>query len=83
MGVGVDEAGRDEQAIGVDLAGAAPGDLADLGDPSVGDRDIGGELRLARTVDDRAATQDQINGHGPTPFRCLPDPYVTTVGKSA
>jgi hypothetical protein len=36
--VDVDEAGGDELAAGVDLLGAAAGDLADLDDPAVGDR---------------------------------------------
>jgi len=46
VGVAVDEAGGDEQAVGVDLAGATLGNPADLGDASVLDRDIGGECRL-------------------------------------
>ena len=45
--VHVDEAGRDERAVGVDRLARGAVDRADLGDDAVGDRDVGG-ARAAR-----------------------------------
>ena len=43
VGVDVDEAGRDQQPVGVDRApGRSAGQIADLGDDAVVDRDVGG-----------------------------------------
>ena len=41
VGVDVDEPGRDEGAVGVELAAAAPVDVADGGDDAVVDGDVG------------------------------------------
>ncbi len=61
VGVDVDEAGRDDAALGVDLLGAARGDApADRRDPPAGNGDVGFEGRAAGPVDDEAAANDQI-----------------------
>ena len=70
VGVDVDEAGRDERAVGVDLLAAAAVDRPDLGDDAVGDGDVGGAGRRAGAVDDGAPSDDEVVcGHGP-PGRC-------------
>ena len=60
MRVDVDEAGRDEQAVGVDRALGGAADLADLGDDTAVDRDVGGARRRTGAVDDRAAADDRV-----------------------
>jgi hypothetical protein len=74
VGVHVDEAGRDDQAGGVDRSrgrriGDQVGAVTDPGDPRAADRDVGAVARFAGAVDDGAAGQDQIGwarggGHG-------------------
>ena len=59
VGVDIDEAGRNEQALGIDLAMPAAGHLADLGDPAVVDGHVGLARRAAAAVDDRAAANDE------------------------
>ncbi len=56
----VDEAGRDEQSVGVDRALGARVEATDLGDEAAVDRDVGGTRRRARAVDDRAPADDQL-----------------------
>ena len=60
VGVDVDEARRDQQALGVDLLGALARDLADGGDPAVLDRDVGFANGRAGAVGQVAAAHDQI-----------------------
>ena len=58
--VDVDEARRDERAVGVDLVAGRAVDRADLGDDAVGDGDVGRAGRRARAVDDRPPSDHQI-----------------------
>ena len=58
--VHVDPAGRDQQAVGVDLAPGRALLAADRGDPAVRDRHVAGERRLAGAVDDGAAANDDV-----------------------
>jgi hypothetical protein len=85
VGVDVDEARRDQQALGVDLFGAFPRNSANRRDLAVLDRDIGLARAIARAVGHRAATDDQIVvRHGFTPgfaksvLPCLPCRQRTT-----
>ena len=58
--VDVDEARRDQQALGVDLLVGAAGDLADGRDLAVLHRDVGFVQRRAGAVGNGAATDDEI-----------------------
>ena len=60
VGVDVDEAGGDEQAVGVDGARRGALDRADLGDDAVADGHVGRAGLGARAVDDGAAADDQV-----------------------
>ena len=60
VGVDIDEAGRHQRACGVEFAPARPRLAAGLRDASVRDRNVAGEGLASRTVDDRAAANDQI-----------------------
>ncbi len=60
VGVHVDESGRHQRAVGVDLLVRELVDATDLGDDPVGDRDVGGARGLTRAVDDRSALDQQI-----------------------
>ena len=61
MRVNVDEPGRDDQTATVDHAHGAHGDArGDGGDSVAGDREVGLEARPARSVDDRAAAEEQV-----------------------
>ena len=62
VGVGVDDAGRDHQAVGVELAGAAALDEADLDDPAVLDRHVGPPPGQAGAVDDDPVADHQVVG---------------------
>ena len=64
VGVAVDEAGRDDQPVGIDGALGRVGDAADLRNAAVRDADIRGEALAARTVNDGAAAYQQVQGHG-------------------
>ena len=64
MGVGVDEAGRDHVALGVDLFPGRAGQLADVGDAPVDDADIGLITGQAGAVDDGSVADQEIKGHG-------------------
>src|SRR5690606_18679304 len=69
VGVDVDEAGRDQQAVGVD--GAAPDavDPAHLGDDAAGDGHVRGAGLGAGAVDDGAAADDEVVvAHGCAPW---------------
>ena len=64
MAVHVDEAGRDDQARGVDLPDRRElPEVAHGVDPAVVDRDVGRAGRAAAPVDERAAAYDQLD-HG-------------------
>ena len=68
MGVDVDEAGRDEFALGGDLFLARAGDFADGGNPATGDRHVGVNRFGTRAIHDGAATDHQIVfGHADSP----------------
>ena len=73
--VDVDEAGRDQQAAGVDLAPALADVVAHRGDGVAVDGDVGLAARRAGAVDDGAAADHEIV-HGPEllriPRRVLP-----------
>ena len=60
MGVDVDEAGGHQAAAGVDLLGAAAGQVANLGDSAVADADVGLAQFAAQAIGQRAAANDQI-----------------------
>ena len=60
VGVDVDEARRDQQALGVDLLGGAAGHLADGGDLAVLHGDVGLVQGSAGAVGQSAAAHDQI-----------------------
>ncbi len=66
MGVHVDEARRDQLALGVDLFFAFGRDLADLDDAAILDGDIGLVKFAAVAVGNRAAANDEIS-HGVLP----------------
>ena len=61
----IDEAGRDDVALGVHGALGAVANTSDGGDPAVLDRDVGDVARCARAVDHRAVGNNQVVGHGP------------------
>ena len=61
MGVGVDEAGRHRQARRVQHLGRRRiSQIADGGDPAVPNGHIGPVAGLSRSVDDRAAANDDV-----------------------
>jgi hypothetical protein len=60
VGVDVDEAGRDEEPVRVDLVRAGAVDRADLRDAPALDRDVALEWRGAGAVDDGSATDDEV-----------------------
>ena len=64
VGVDVDDARRDHQAVGVDhLVGRLAREPADGGDAPVADRDVGDLPGQAGAVDDEAAADQQVVGH--------------------
>ena len=67
VGVQIDEAGRHDVALGVDLALALCRDLADFGDPAIGDSDVPVERFCAGSVDDGSTTDHDVMGHGERP----------------
>jgi hypothetical protein len=58
--VHVDETGRDQQAVGVELAPPGAVDASHLDDDAVGDRDVGRHRGRAGAVDDGAATDHEV-----------------------
>ena len=60
VGVDVDPARRDEEAVGVDDAAGRAVDLADGGDDAAVDGDVAGPGRAPRSVGDGAAPDDQV-----------------------
>jgi hypothetical protein len=63
VGVDVDEAGRDDEAVRVDDAACVVRDAADRGDSPVAHRDVGGVGGQAGSVDDAAAADHEVVGH--------------------
>ena len=67
MGVDVDEAGGDQQAVGIELAPAGAVHPAHLRDELTVDGHVGGPPRSARAVDHRSPADDQVvRRHGAT-----------------
>jgi hypothetical protein len=62
VGVRVDEAGRDDQARGRDLARAAASHRADLAQLAVAHRHVGAAAGGAGAVDDESTANHQIVG---------------------
>jgi hypothetical protein len=61
MGMEIDEAGRDDRAVGVDrAAGEAWRAAADLRDPAVANPDVGAIARHAGAVDHRSIFDVEI-----------------------
>ena len=60
MGVNVDEAGRDERAVGSDFTRGGGGDLADFGNHAAADPDVGAESRAPRAINHFPASDDDI-----------------------
>ena len=60
MGVNIDKARRHQFALGVDLFPAFGGNLADLGDAAVRDRDIGFVQFTAEPIGDVAAADHEV-----------------------
>ena len=66
MRVDVDEAGRDDRPVRVDLPCPALVDGADRGDHPVGDRDVAGSSRCAGAVDQGAVADHEVSHHSPS-----------------
>jgi hypothetical protein len=66
VGVDVDPAGCDNEAVGVELAVAALGDTADLGDAAAVHRHVGGDRRRAGAVHDGPPTDHELVHRPPT-----------------
>ena len=60
VGVDVDEAGRDQEAVGVDFFAAEVVDFTDRGDDAVVNRDVGLPGRRAGAVDDESVADYEI-----------------------
>jgi hypothetical protein len=63
VGVAVDESRRHDQAVGVERAPCRTGDSADFDDAAVLDANVGAKARFAGAVDQRAATNEKVEGH--------------------
>ena len=68
VAVHVDEARRHGEAPGVELDGRLCVELAHVGDAALSDRHVGLGRSGARAVEDEAAADDQIRGHGVSPY---------------
>ena len=64
--VDVDEAGRDDRALGVERAAGGAADVAQRGDAAATDAEVAAPRRGARAVDQRAAADQEVEvlGHG-------------------
>ena len=71
MRVDVDKARRDQLALGVDLFGARAGDLTDLRDLAVADRDVALERFAAAAVGDRPAAHHEVEFRHGVPPSCI------------
>jgi len=65
VGVAVDEAGGDDQAVGVHDLACALADPADGGDPPVPHGDVGVVARQAGAIDQHAVLDHEVVGHRP------------------
>src|SRR5688572_12878639 len=65
--MGIDEARRHDQPVGVDGALGTLGHLADLGHLAVRDRDIGLVTRRTRAIEHGAVLDDEIVAHSLVP----------------
>ena len=65
MGVDVDDAGREHEAVGVDRLPRTLGHVADFDDALAANGDVGLDQRVANAVGDHGAANHQIM-HGPT-----------------
>src|SRR6185503_1100907 len=63
VGVTVDEAWRDDQAVGVERALGRRPNPPDLDDPAVLDCDVAAIARASRAIDDGPATNHEIESH--------------------
>jgi hypothetical protein len=63
VSVGIDEAGRYDQAAGVDGFGGALRDAADLGDSAVCEREVRVKARRPGAVYDSATFNDDVIGY--------------------
>src|SRR5262249_36834919 len=63
VGVPVDESGRDDVTLGVELLRAGASDLPDGVDPAVLPRDVALRPRRSRAVDPRAVANHQVVAH--------------------
>jgi hypothetical protein len=73
----IDETGRDDPALGVDLLDARAHDITDRADAAAVDRDIAGETRAAVAVEDFAAADHQLMSSRQRVFlsSAAPGPY--------
>ena len=71
VGVSVDEAGRDDQTVGIELFLALLGDASNRGDAVAGDADVGLIAGSAGAVDDGSAANHEVVGHGVVAFVCV------------
>ncbi len=73
--MGIDEAGRDHQAGGIDdrrdLAVGHCGQVSDGRNPVARDADVGRATGLARSVDEKAAADEEIEAHRPRSYRAV------------
>ena len=63
MRVGIDEAGRHDEPIRVDLARAPAGDGADLGDAAAGDGEVTAASRGAGPIDEVTTADHEVVRH--------------------
>src|SRR5277367_6204672 len=64
MGMGIDEAGSDEEPLGIEFPSASGYIVADLGDAVPADGDVGATQWPPAAVGHGAIANDQVSGHG-------------------
>src|SRR5439155_2707181 len=79
VGVEVDDAGSDEQSLGIDRPGGRAANAADLRDRSVLDRDIGLVAREPGAVDDHPVPDQQVIVHTILRRSCLASARMITL----
>src|SRR2546429_1829551 len=79
MGVEVDDAGSDEQSLGIDRPVGRAANAANLRDRSVLDRDIGLVAREPGAVDDHPVPDQQVIGHTILRRSCLASARMITL----
>ena len=80
VGVSVDEAGRDDQAVGVDLFASGVGDPSDRGDPPVLDGQVRAHAGRSRAVHNGSAPNHDVVAHA-NPHLSLLRCVVVMVGE--